>query len=107
MVLRQPCIGPCARKARLQIERNGQARLHGTRRRSRLQPRHPGARGFPEEEGGMSFHPTTQRLILRAPTMTDMAAFVAILNDYEVSKNLQRVPHPFTDALFFEALERA
>jgi RimJ/RimL family protein N-acetyltransferase len=54
----------------------------------------------------MSFHPTTQRLILRAPTMTDMPAFVAILNDYEVSKNLQQVPHPFTDTLFFEALAR-
>jgi 8-oxo-dGTP diphosphatase len=54
----------------------------------------------------MSFHPTTQRLILRAPTMTDMPAFVAILNDYDVAKNLRLVPHPFTDTLFREALAR-
>ena len=52
----------------------------------------------------MSFHPTTQRLILRAPTMTDMPAFVAILNDYDVAKNLRVVAHPFTDTLFREAL---
>lgn len=54
----------------------------------------------------MSFHPTTQRLILRAPTLTDMPACVAILNDYDVAKNLQRVPHPFTEALFVESLAR-
>jgi RimJ/RimL family protein N-acetyltransferase len=52
----------------------------------------------------MSFHPTTQRLILRAPTMTDMPAFVAILNDYDVAKNLRLVPHPFTDTQFREVL---
>jgi len=52
----------------------------------------------------MSFHPTTQRLILRRPTMTDMPAFVAILNDYDVAKNLRLVAHPFTDTLFREAL---
>ena len=54
----------------------------------------------------MSFHPTTQRLILRAPTMTDMPAFVAILNDYDVAKNLRLVAHPFTETLFREALVR-
>ena len=54
----------------------------------------------------MSFHPTTQRLILRAPTLADMPAFVAILNDYEVAKNLRRVAHPFTEAMFREALVR-
>ena len=54
----------------------------------------------------MSFHPTTQRLILRAPTMTDMPVFVRILNDYDVAKNLRLVPHPFTDTLFREALVR-
>ncbi len=54
----------------------------------------------------MSFHPTTQRLILRAPTLTDTPAFVAILNDFDVAKNLQKVPHPFTDTLFREALIR-
>ena len=54
----------------------------------------------------MSFHPTTQRLILRAPTLTDMPSCVAILNDFDVAKNLQQVPHPFTDLLFVEALTR-
>lgn len=54
----------------------------------------------------MSFHPTTQRLVLRALTLTDMASCVAILNDYDVAKNLQQVPHPFTDALFHQALAR-
>ncbi len=54
----------------------------------------------------MSFHPTTQRLVLRAPTMTDMPDFVRILGDYEVAKNLRLVPHPFTDTLFREALVR-
>ena len=44
----------------------------------------------------MSFHPTTQRLILREPTLTDTPVFVAILADFEVAKNLARVPHPFT-----------
>ena len=44
----------------------------------------------------MSFHPTTQRLILREPTLTDTPVFVAILGDYEVAKNLAQVPHPFT-----------
>ncbi len=54
----------------------------------------------------MSFHPTTQRLILRPPTLTDMPVFVAILNDYDVAKNLRMVAHPFTETLFREALVR-
>ncbi|MEJ1969342.1 MAG: GNAT family N-acetyltransferase [Rhizomicrobium sp.] len=54
----------------------------------------------------MSFHPTTPRLVLRALTMTDMPACVAILNDYDVAKNLRLVPHPFTETLFREALVR-
>ncbi|HWD26432.1 MAG TPA: GNAT family N-acetyltransferase [Rhizomicrobium sp.] len=45
----------------------------------------------------MSFHPTTQRLVLRTPVMADVADMVAILNDYEVVKNLAPVPHPFTE----------
>lgn len=54
----------------------------------------------------MSFHPTTQRLILRAPTMTDVPDFVRILDDYEVAKNLRWVPHPFTEAMCRESLQR-
>jgi RimJ/RimL family protein N-acetyltransferase len=46
----------------------------------------------------MSFHPTTQRLILRAPVLADMTDMVAILNDFDVVKNLAPVPHPFTAA---------
>jgi RimJ/RimL family protein N-acetyltransferase len=52
----------------------------------------------------MSFHPTTRRLILRAPMLSDTAAFVAILGEYDVAKNLRMVAHPFTDTLFREAL---
>ncbi len=52
----------------------------------------------------MSFHPTTQRLVLRAPTLTDTPVFVAILSDYEVAKNLAQVQHPFTEAHYREAM---
>ena len=51
----------------------------------------------------MSFHPTTQRLILRRPMRSDLPDFVRILNDYDVAKNLRAVAHPFTDNLFREA----
>lgn len=54
----------------------------------------------------MSFHPTTQRLILRAPTMTDRPDYVRLLGDYEVAKNMRPVPHPYTDTLFREFLAR-
>ncbi|MEI9997048.1 MAG: GNAT family N-acetyltransferase [Rhizomicrobium sp.] len=54
----------------------------------------------------MSFHPTTQRLILRAPMMADTTAIVAILGDYEVAKNLAQVPHPFMERDFHDALQR-
>lgn len=52
----------------------------------------------------MSFHPTTQRLILRAPMVTDKSVFVAMLNDLEVAKNLTVVPHPYTQAHFLSFL---
>jgi len=55
----------------------------------------------------MSFHPTTQRLILRAPTMTDMKVFVRLIGNYEVAKNLGPVPHPYNDTLFREFLVNA
>jgi ribosomal-protein-alanine N-acetyltransferase len=48
----------------------------------------------------MSFHPTTQRLILRAPMLSDVNAVVAALNDYDVAKNLRLVPHPYTEAMY-------
>jgi [ribosomal protein S5]-alanine N-acetyltransferase len=52
----------------------------------------------------MSFHPTTQRLILRAPMLSDVNAVVMLLNDYDVAKNLRRVPHPFTEAMYRDRL---
>ncbi len=44
----------------------------------------------------MSFHPTTQRLILRAPLLSDQQDFLRILNDFDVVKNLAPVPYPYT-----------
>ena len=52
----------------------------------------------------MSFHPTTQRLILRAPMMSDTQDVVRILNDFDVVKNLAVVPFPFTEKHFRAAL---
>jgi RimJ/RimL family protein N-acetyltransferase len=52
----------------------------------------------------MSFHPTTQRLVLRAPLMTDMVDVVRLIGDYDVAKNLRRVPHPYSDTLYREFL---
>jgi 8-oxo-dGTP diphosphatase len=54
----------------------------------------------------MSFHPTTQRLILRALVLADMSPLVTLLDDYEVSKNLISVPHPFAEAHFHAFLTR-
>ncbi|HEY0302129.1 MAG TPA: GNAT family N-acetyltransferase [Rhizomicrobium sp.] len=52
----------------------------------------------------MSFHPTTQRLILRAPTLTDTPVFVAILGDHAVAKNLAQIQHPFTEEHYRDAM---
>jgi [ribosomal protein S5]-alanine N-acetyltransferase len=54
----------------------------------------------------MSFHPTTQRLILRPLMLSDMRACVAILDDYDVARNMAQIAHPFTETLFREALVR-
>src|SRR6185295_8825310 len=39
----------------------------------------------------------TERLLLRPPRATDISYLVPLLNDYEVSKNLSPVPHPYTE----------
>ena len=52
----------------------------------------------------MSFHPTTQRLILRAPMLSDTQDVVRILNDFDVAKNLAVVLFPFTEDHFRAAL---
>ena len=45
----------------------------------------------------MSFILETERLLLRPPRATDISRFVPLLNDFVVSKNLSRVPHPYTE----------
>ena len=37
----------------------------------------------------------TERLLLRQPEASDIAAMVALANDYEVAKNLSRMPYPY------------
>jgi RimJ/RimL family protein N-acetyltransferase len=39
----------------------------------------------------------TERLLLRPPVAADISRFVPLLNEFEVSKNLSRVPHPYTE----------
>ena len=38
----------------------------------------------------------TERLILRRPRLRDAPRIAALLNNFEVTKNLARVPHPYT-----------
>lgn len=44
----------------------------------------------------MSLILETERLVLRSPTASDAAAIVAGVGDFEVARNLARVPHPYT-----------
>lgn len=39
----------------------------------------------------------TERLLLRPPVAADISRFVPLLNDFAVSKNLSRVPHPYSE----------
>ena len=39
----------------------------------------------------------TERLLLRPPVAADISRFVPLLNDFDVSKNLSRVPYPYTE----------
>ena len=45
----------------------------------------------------------TERLLLRPPIEADADALTQLANDYDVAKNLSRLPHPYTraDAGFF------
>jgi RimJ/RimL family protein N-acetyltransferase len=48
--------------------------------------------------GDFMFHLLhTERLLLRPPRAGDIRFFVPLLNDFGVSKNLSRVPHPYTE----------
>lgn len=39
----------------------------------------------------------TERLLLRPPEASDIAAMVTLAGDYDVAKNLSTMPHPYTD----------
>jgi len=45
----------------------------------------------------MSILLETERLLLRPPKAADISQFVPLLSDFEVSKNLSRVPYPYTE----------
>jgi [ribosomal protein S5]-alanine N-acetyltransferase len=44
----------------------------------------------------MSFELESERLLLRPPGRRDVPAIVPLANDFEVAKNLARLPHPYT-----------
>src|SRR5258707_10836158 len=48
-------------------------------------------------EGNMSVILETGRLLLRPPRAADISHFVPLLKDFDVAKNLSRVPHPYTE----------
>jgi len=39
----------------------------------------------------------TERLLLRPPVAADISRFVPFLNDFDVTKNLSRLPHPYSE----------
>ena len=39
----------------------------------------------------------TDRLLLRPPSAADISHFVPLIGDFDVTKNLSRVPHPYTE----------
>lgn len=39
----------------------------------------------------------TERLLLRPPNAADISHFVPLIRDFDVAKNLSRVPHPYTE----------
>ena len=39
----------------------------------------------------------TERLLLRPPRAADIGHFLPLLKDYDVAKNLSKVPHPYTE----------
>jgi RimJ/RimL family protein N-acetyltransferase len=48
-------------------------------------------------EGNMRFVLQSQRLLLRPPGAADVRHFAPLLDDFAVSRNLARVPHPYTE----------
>jgi ribosomal-protein-alanine N-acetyltransferase len=49
----------------------------------------------------------TQRLVLRAPRQEDVPQFVPLLGDYDVAKNLSRVPYPYSEEDGYSFVELA
>jgi [ribosomal protein S5]-alanine N-acetyltransferase len=52
----------------------------------------------------------TERLLLRPPRAADISHFLPLINDFDVSKNLSRVPYPYTEddgCAFIVAITRA
>ena len=49
----------------------------------------------------------TERLLLRPQGANDIPAIVSLLNDFDISKNLARVPYPYTEDQAREFLARA
>ena len=45
----------------------------------------------------MSIILQTERLLLRPPQAADISRIVPLLGDFEVSRNLARTPHPYTE----------
>lgn len=52
------------------------------------------------------FELKTERLYLRTPNLSDAPRMQRILEDFEVAKNLSRVPHPYPENGAEEYLER-
>ena len=49
------------------------------------------------KRGTMSVLLETERLLLRSPRAADISKFVPLINDFDVVKNLSRVPYPYTE----------
>ena len=53
----------------------------------------------------MSFRLETERLLLRPPERSDIPVLVPLIGEWEVAKNLSRVPYPYVEAdayVFFD-----
>ncbi len=48
----------------------------------------------------------TERLILRPPEVADIPVLVPLIDEFEVARNLSRVPHPYSEAAALEFIER-
>jgi ribosomal-protein-alanine N-acetyltransferase len=49
----------------------------------------------------------SERLLLRPPEIADVPRLIMLIGDYDVARNLGRVPHPYTQAHARDYLERS